>query len=71
MVDERILDEAICHALRVKTAKLAAGTLSRLKMVRAGVTVTSLGGLYAGSVGMLAILGETADRNAPKGIARD
>lgn len=41
MGDEGILDEAICHTLRVKTAKVAAGTLSRLEMVRAGVTVSN------------------------------
>jgi hypothetical protein len=40
MGDEMILDEAICHALRVKTAKVAVGIPARLKMVRDGVTVT-------------------------------
>jgi hypothetical protein len=73
MGGKRTLSKAFSQTLRLEAAKTAAGLLVRLHVVRSGVplgpqgpSAAGLGDLYAGSVGVSAILRETSNRDGPR-----
>jgi hypothetical protein len=74
MGSKRMLDEALCQALKSEAAKAKARPPTRLHVVSTGASSepwslgterSRIGDPHAGSVGALVIFGETANRDTP------